>query len=586
MADANVNILIKARDAATSALTKVKVGLLAVVAAVAGVAAAFAGLTKIIKDLVETANIQEKSEIKLAQALRTLGRNTKETREELFKYASELQTLTTDTDETIIEVQALLAGLGRLHGDALKRATKATLDFSRMLGIDLRGAAINVAKAATGFTSALTRYIGKVELTGDVNEDFLRVLGKMENATKGLSEALTQTLGGRMLQASNSMGDFKEKLGSVVSEAEGMHEIFILLRKTIDDFSDSIERDTPALVRVMNDLVPVLLFVAEGWTKVAKAMAIYASFALAAASASEFPGLEGLQRAFGTVAGSVGRLAGDLEILDRRIDELQGEDFGQIKPGEELGEGVDDTNVKLEKMRQALLDLGGTFHEDLVIEAQRLLDAIQFIYYQLTETDTPAAAIAENIKLAAAEMERLKELGIDIQIPFEHVKVVTEAISKKMVFLVATVSSFTDTFLRAAIEGQLQFGKLMEQLIKDLILAIAKAAILSSMFGGLPGVGGFGKGFVKLLTGGLFQKGGIVPGVSTGRDTTIIGAEPGELVVPRDLTALLVRALSRPPTSFGFTFQGIMGMEEFMSQLNILVERQGFRLVASEVAGG
>ena len=146
--DKQVRALITAKNEAGSALSSFKGGLLAVGAAAAAVTAAFVGLGVAFLKAVKTAGAQQEADVALAAALRTTGQNTKEAREEIGAFTDAMQDLTITDDRVVKSVAGVLASLGQLSGEELKRATKSTLDFAAALGPDANSAAPLAAKAA------------------------------------------------------------------------------------------------------------------------------------------------------------------------------------------------------------------------------------------------------------------------------------------------------------------------------------------------------------------------------------------------------------------------------------------------------
>ena len=103
------------------------------------------------KESIKLAGIQEKAEKKLATSLETAGIHTEGASERLKEYAASLQLVTTFGDETIIEVEAMLATFGASE-EVIMDATQATLDMASAMDMDLKAAAILMGKAIAGET--------------------------------------------------------------------------------------------------------------------------------------------------------------------------------------------------------------------------------------------------------------------------------------------------------------------------------------------------------------------------------------------------------------------------------------------------
>ncbi len=158
-----------------------------------------------LKQLLDKSIIQEKAEKKLETALGEV--NTA-----LLNQASALQQVTTFGDEAIIEVQALVGAFVK-DEEAIKAATKATLDLAAAKGMDLKSAGDLVSKTLGSSTNSLSRY--GIEVTGAVGST-----QRLESLTTniavlfgGQASAAADTLGGSIEQMTNAFGDSNEAIG-------------------------------------------------------------------------------------------------------------------------------------------------------------------------------------------------------------------------------------------------------------------------------------------------------------------------------------------------------------------------------------
>jgi hypothetical protein len=225
----NVSILIEAKDQASQTMKGLNGVLIGMAATAAALTAAFVAAAAAFKQAVDAAAAQQASDVKLAAALRTLGENTAETRAHLNALAGELQDLTTVDDNVIQSVAGVLASLGRLKGEGLDRAIKATLDFSAATGQDAVAAANLVAKAADGYTSALTRYGIKVDEGQNKTEAFNQALGIMETKFGGIAEASGRTFEANIRRIGNNLTDTLELIGDSVVKSEAFNGILNIM---------------------------------------------------------------------------------------------------------------------------------------------------------------------------------------------------------------------------------------------------------------------------------------------------------------------------------------------------------------------
>jgi len=110
--------------------------------------------------------------------------------------------------------------------------------------------------------------------------------------------------------------------------------------------------------------------------------------------------------------------------------------------------------------------------------------------------------------------------------------------------------------------GSKILGFLWEGMIKKIFGFFGGAILrlLGGLFGGLFGFSGGGI-VPAAKKGGLvpsFQEGGIVSGPGEGRDSVLIRAEPGELILPADLTKQLLQVIRRKPEQTAFQAGGIV----------------------------
>ena len=157
------------------------------------------------KKLFDAMIVQEQAEKKLEVAL---GK----TNTALLNQASALQKMTVFGDEAIIEVQALIGSFIK-EEDAIKKATKATLDLAAAKGMDLKSAGDLVAKTLGSSTNSLSRY--GVEVVGAVGstQRLESLTTNIANLFGGQAAAAADTLGGRITQMTNAFGDANEALG-------------------------------------------------------------------------------------------------------------------------------------------------------------------------------------------------------------------------------------------------------------------------------------------------------------------------------------------------------------------------------------
>jgi hypothetical protein len=149
-----------------------------------GAFAGFAAVSKAInffKDSIREAAAEQDAIQKLNTALALTGKFSEQASQSIQGFANALQNTTKFSNDSTLEVASLIQNLGRLDTDGLQRATKAALDLSSALGIDVNSAATLVGKAANGNVEAFGRYGISVQKAGSASETFARTLSILES---------------------------------------------------------------------------------------------------------------------------------------------------------------------------------------------------------------------------------------------------------------------------------------------------------------------------------------------------------------------------------------------------------------------
>lgn len=161
--------------------------------------------------VAKAAGIQEQAEFLLANALKNTKNAAGITIDQLKKYASHLQTITTVGDETTLAVMQLGLSMG-ISADEIEFATKQTIGLSKAYKVDLKAGMKLVALARAGEFSMMARYIP--QLRGMTDKTKMAAIAN-EAMAKGfkLAEAETKTYLGRVKQLTDIWGDLQETIG-------------------------------------------------------------------------------------------------------------------------------------------------------------------------------------------------------------------------------------------------------------------------------------------------------------------------------------------------------------------------------------
>jgi len=151
-------------------------------------------------------------------ALDATGQATDRSIQGFVDYAAQIQATTKFSDNAVLSTATLIQGLGQLSGTELKTATKAALDLSQALGIDLNAAASLVGKAANGNIAAFSKYGIEVRKGATDAETFANALSLIQQRFGGASEKSVNTYSGAVAQLKNNFDDAVKTFGLAIIE--------------------------------------------------------------------------------------------------------------------------------------------------------------------------------------------------------------------------------------------------------------------------------------------------------------------------------------------------------------------------------
>lgn len=167
---------------------------------------------------------QEQAMAQLEAVTRSTGMAAGFTAGEMAKQAAALQKITTYGDETVMQMQAVLATFTRVRGDQFVAAQRGILDMATALRMDLQSAAIQVGKALNDpiqgitalnragvqFSDSQRALVKELVETGHVAEAQRLILAELETQFSGSAQAARDTLGGALSALRNAIGDLFE----------------------------------------------------------------------------------------------------------------------------------------------------------------------------------------------------------------------------------------------------------------------------------------------------------------------------------------------------------------------------------------
>ena len=217
-------------------------------AAIIGAArTAFRKLTQVIGGSVAAMARQEAAIKSMEAALKAQGADVPRLSSQYQKLASQFQQTTVFGDELLLEMQALFISVGDVGPDQMEKALTAATDLSAGIGKDLRTSVDLVAKAFAGETSVLKRYGIIVDEAALKSRGIDAVLEEINNKMGGAAQAQIDTYTGRTKQLGNAWGDFKETLGSFITENAIVNDSLVRAKKEIEDWTVFTNRHKTAL---------------------------------------------------------------------------------------------------------------------------------------------------------------------------------------------------------------------------------------------------------------------------------------------------------------------------------------------------
>jgi hypothetical protein len=368
-------------------------------AGVAAGAAVFA-MTKIAKESVALANVQEASEKKLAAVITATGNAAGFNLEQMKAMASGMQSVTTVGDEVILNGMAVLATFKQIKGDGFEQATKAALDMSQVMGTDLQSSIVMIGKALNDpiknlsamtragvqFTDSQKETIKTLWEAGDAAGAQAIILKEMESQFGGAAEAARETFAGGVEAAGNALGDMQEELGFVITK----NKLFTGLAKTAEKVFISWGNKIKENRQFLADLVKSgLVKVAQGVQGVVKVLRFFENAWLGiklvgqAAIVLLVTGIDQLFKGFR-------RLFKPLDLLFKAL----------VKMGK-----IENKNNPFDKMQDSLNDM----QEATFDVTQEILEDIDATNRKYDEWDKTVQAVTEDIQKMPTSVDLVAE---------------------------------------------------------------------------------------------------------------------------------------------------------------------------------
>lgn len=223
-----------------------------------------------MKETVRLAAEQETAINKLNAALRSTGSYTPEASKQLQRFAKDMQAVTTVGDEVTLSVLGTLQTLTKLDTEGLQKAAQATIGLSKVLGIELKAAALIVGKSIGSSTNALIRYGVQLD-TQASQQDKVNQLMKTTASMFEIAKAETDTYAGAVIQLRNAYGDWREEIGKTITDSGSLKELIKGLTELFGESTQSMQDSTLGMAETFNNVFVGLARTIQGLVNVVNA---------------------------------------------------------------------------------------------------------------------------------------------------------------------------------------------------------------------------------------------------------------------------------------------------------------------------
>lgn len=484
----------------------------------------FVAIADFFKKSIDAYGEQELAIAKLTRALESHGIASNATLGHIQDMAHQLEKLTGVEDNQIISAQALLTTFG-LQGAEMDRATKASLDLSAGLGIDLNQAAMLVAKAFEGNTTMLSRYGIRISEAIDPTKKFGVVLNELEAKFGGQAAAQAETFSGTIKQLGNSFQHLEEEMGKLLAGEGGgivgwMKSIVDSMTKALG-FINDIRSTTSSFTTLIEGTLMVLIQAV--FTHMLNIVAMLVNIG------SHIP----------IIGGQIAALKPQIDFTRLAINAVGDAERKAFLENAKDTEGI----IGNEKKKQTEFHNTAKAHMDVDkamnewIANQRLLDRNDY-------------------------MADLKTRDVAYQEFYSSLVTTQEDVWKEATQLVSTFTQGVgDGFAKMIVEGKsfsdsmkALFQNLAEQIISYIVQMIVKMLILLALESAT-GIGPSGGGAVSIFSGamadgGVIAEPSVITGLRSGRH--ILAGEAGpEMVVPMGGTNMTASEMGGSPSGGG-----------------------------------
>lgn len=193
--------------------------------------------TDLVIDSVHAAEQQQDAVQRMNVAIGAAGQYSREASEGMQQFAHSIQDSTKYSEQSVLEASALIESLGKLDKDGLQAATKAAVNLSAALGIDLNTAASLVGRAATGHIQTFIRYGLAIDQGATSAETFANTL-KAIGSFGDVAAQQAMTYSGSVAQLSHAWQGAQKELGAGVVQNQAVIDSMKELSKIAGELAE------------------------------------------------------------------------------------------------------------------------------------------------------------------------------------------------------------------------------------------------------------------------------------------------------------------------------------------------------------
>lgn len=455
MTDAQLTVVLQARDEASAAINKLNgaldgiqnttkkseggFGKMAGAFALGGIAAQAAGaalsfVTSNLSACITAAQEAELGQAQLSAVLESTGMQAGVTAQMANDLAASLSETTTYSDDQILSAENLALTYTGLSKDVFPDVIKTAADMATALGKDLRASTDMLGKAlqnpiqgtqklteiGVNFTDQQKKQIKTLQEAGDVMGAQKVMLGELSTEYGGSAAAAANTYTGRMTQLKNSMGEIQENIGKALLPAmKPLVELFLGQAKAVQGAS----AESQGLAKFLYGLASVIKGVILIIIGVIKTIGAFAMTIAQTATViwgfqkdvmAAFKSIK--DAAFNVFAGLAKALIGDFSGAKESISKAMDFSVSLNNTKAAMGNFQGTIDSLSASATSSFMEAGSAFKEAFVqkgfVPVANAVDATR------TKTNTGLGNVAEKAKKAADEVaavgKKLQELATTI----------------------------------------------------------------------------------------------------------------------------------------------------------------------------